>query len=107
MHNNLFLHLVRLCIPQGESLSVMREAQYSLIAGDFRVSKTMAHLHRYSYLPHMIDSVSRFIRGCYICATSKPSNRNLGLYMPLPVPSRPWESAVSYTHLTLPTIYSV
>lgn len=27
-----------------------------------------------------------------MCATSKPSNRNLGLYTSLPVPSHPWES---------------
>ena len=27
-----------------------------------------------------------------MCATSKPSNRKLGLYTPLPVPSCPWES---------------
>ena len=28
-----------------------------------------------------------------MCATRKPSNRKLGLYTPLPIPSRPWESA--------------
>ena len=27
-----------------------------------------------------------------MCETSNPSNRNLGLYTPLLVPSRPWES---------------
>ena len=27
-----------------------------------------------------------------MCAESKPSNRKLGLYTPLPVPSHPWES---------------
>ena len=27
-----------------------------------------------------------------MCATSKPSTRKLGLYTPLPIPSRPWES---------------
>ena len=27
-----------------------------------------------------------------MCATNKPSNRKLGLYTPLPVPSHPWES---------------
>ena len=40
----------------------------------------------------MLESVSCFIRGCSLCAVSKPSNRKLGLYTPLPVPSRPWES---------------
>lgn len=27
-----------------------------------------------------------------MCVTSKPRNRKLGLYTPLPIPSRPWES---------------
>eukprot|EP00253_Pinus_taeda_P019290 PITA_19290 len=92
MHNNLLFHLGKLCIPQGERINVIREAHSSLIAGHFGVSKTVAHLQRYCYWPRMVDSVSKFIRGCSLCATSKPSNRKLGLYTPLPVPSRPWES---------------
>ena len=64
MDKNLLFHLGKLCISQGERLSVMREAHSFLIAGHFGVSKTMAHLHRYYYWPHMIDSVSNFIRGC-------------------------------------------
>ena len=40
----------------------------------------------------MVDSALHFVRGFSICATSKPSNRKLGLYTPLPIPSRPWES---------------
>ena len=40
----------------------------------------------------MLESVSHFIKGCSLCAVSNLSNRKLGLYTPLPVPSRPWES---------------
>ena len=40
----------------------------------------------------MLESVSRFIKGCSLCAISKPRNRKLGLYTQFPVPSRPWES---------------
>ena len=29
---------------------------------------------------------------CSLCVVSKPSNRKLGLYRPLPLPSRQWES---------------
>ena len=39
----------------------------------------------------MLESVSRFIKGCSLCAVSKPSNTKLGLYTPLFVPSRPWD----------------
>ena len=78
MHNNLLFHLGKLFIPQGERLSVMREAHSSLIVGHFGVSKTVAHLQRFCYWPRMIDSVSRFIRGFYSCATCKPNNMKLG-----------------------------
>ena len=40
----------------------------------------------------MHETVSRSIKGCTMCAKSKPNNRKLGLYSPLLVPSRPWES---------------
>ena len=49
MHNNLLFHLGKLCIPQGERLSVMREAHSSIISRHFGVRKTVAHLHRYCY----------------------------------------------------------
>lgn len=52
----------------------------------------MAQLHRYFYSPRILESVSRFVRGCSLCAVSKPSNRILGLHTPLPVLSLPWES---------------
>jgi len=41
----------------------------------------------------MHENVSKYVKGCTMCAISKPSNINLGLYTPLPIPSRPWESA--------------
>ena len=40
----------------------------------------------------MNESVSKHIKGCVMCATSKPSNIKLELYTPLSVPSQPWES---------------
>ena len=92
LHENLLYHLGKLCIPQGERVNIIREAHTSLIVGHFGLSKTVAHLQRYCYWPLMLESVSRFIKGCSLCAINKPSNRKLRLYTPLPVPSRPWES---------------
>jgi hypothetical protein len=40
----------------------------------------------------LLHHVSRYAKGCSLCATSNPSNRKLGLYTPLLVPSHPWES---------------
>ena len=73
-------------------MHVIREAHSSLIAGHFGVSKTLSVLQNHCYWPQMQETVANYIRGCVMCATSKPSNRKLGLYTPLPVSSRPWES---------------
>jgi hypothetical protein len=40
----------------------------------------------------MNEIVSKYVKGCVMCATSEPRNKNLGLYMPLPIPSQPWKS---------------
>ena len=77
-------------------MNVIREAHNSLIVGHFSVRKIMSHLQRYFYWPHMLESVSCFIKFCSLCAVSKPSNRKLGLYTPLPIPSHPWESVSMY-----------
>ena len=62
LHDNLLYHLGKLCIPKGERVNIIREAHTSLITGYFDVSKTVAHLQRYCYWPHMLESVSRFIK---------------------------------------------
>jgi hypothetical protein len=35
--------------------------------------------------------VTKYVKGCVMCSTCKPTNRKL-LYSPLPIPSHPWES---------------
>ena len=38
----------------------------------------------------MRKEVERFVERCHICQVSKGTATNAGLYMPLPVPSKPW-----------------
>ena len=49
VHKILLYHLGKLCIPQGERNSIIRESHTSLIAGHFGVGKTVANLQRYCY----------------------------------------------------------
>jgi hypothetical protein len=79
MHDNLLYHLGKLCIPRDERVNVIREAHTSLISGHFGVGKIVAQLQRYFYWPQMNETVSKYIKGCVMCATSKPSNINLGI----------------------------
>jgi hypothetical protein len=82
-----------LCIPRSdERVRYIREAHTSKIAGHFGVTKTLQNLSRYVFWPRIQHDVARFIRRCVLCSTSKPANRKVGLYTPLPVPTRPWES---------------
>jgi hypothetical protein len=57
-----------------------------------RVGKIVAQLQRYCYWPQMNETISKYIKGSLMCATNKPSNKKLGFYTPLTVPSQPWES---------------
>ena len=41
----------------------------------------------------MYETMSKYVKGCVLCSTRKPSNIKLGLYMTLLVPSCPWKSA--------------
>jgi hypothetical protein len=40
----------------------------------------------------MKEIVTKYVKGCVMCSTCKPTNRKMGLYSPLPIPSHPWES---------------
>jgi hypothetical protein len=40
----------------------------------------------------MKEIVTKYVKGCVMCSTYKPTDRKLGLYSPLHVPSHPWES---------------
>jgi len=40
----------------------------------------------------MCKDVKRYVNRCKVCQLAKGHNQNTGLYTPLPVPSRPWDS---------------
>jgi hypothetical protein len=61
------------------------------MSGNFGVGKIMAHLQKLFYWPQMKAIVTKYVKGHVMCSTCNPTNRKLGLYSPLPVPSHPWE----------------
>jgi hypothetical protein len=52
----------------------------------------MAHLQGFCYWPQMKEIVTKYIKGCVMFSTCKPTNRKPELYSPLLVLSHPWES---------------
>ena len=59
--------------------------------GHFGVKKTEDILATHFYWPRMRRDVERFIARCTTCQKAKSRLNPHGLYMPLPVPSVPWE----------------
>jgi hypothetical protein len=92
LQGKLLYHLGKICIPTNERVHVIRESRTSLVSEHFGVGKTMAHLKGFCYWPQMKAIVTKYVKGFVMCFTCNPTNRKLGLYSPLPIPSHPWES---------------
>ncbi len=84
----------RLYLPAGEiRVWAIHKAHDHTTAGHRGITKTYARLARQHYWPRMLQDVQRHIRYCDACQRTKASRQSPpGLLMPLPIPSRPWES---------------
>ena len=60
------------------------------MAGHFGKDKTIALVEDKYYWPKMKRDITRFVERCRVCQVAKGHSQNTGLYMPLPVPVRPW-----------------
>ncbi len=88
----LLCHLGNICVPSRESAKIILEAHYSLVVGHFGVEKTMWVLQKYFYWPNLRQDVGRYIKSYSSFVIAKPTIKRKGLYTPLPICSRPWES---------------
>lgn len=69
----------------------MQEKHNGGLAGHFGVEKTLEKLeHFYFWLKMRVD-VRKYV-GKRVCQHVKGRSQNVGLYTPLPIPSRPWDS---------------
>ena len=93
------------CVSHFEDrLLLIKEAHALAYGGHFGTTKILQHLQHHFYWPVMQSQVETFIRACALRSHSKPSNRKHGLYQPLPLPSRPWESTSMDFLSGLPTM---
>uniref|UniRef100_A0A2N9IAM9 Integrase catalytic domain-containing protein n=1 Tax=Fagus sylvatica TaxID=28930 RepID=A0A2N9IAM9_FAGSY len=60
--------------------------------GHFGKAKTLELLRKKFHWPSMTKDVGRFVDRCHTCQRGKGHTSNIGLYMPLPVPDKPWTS---------------
>ncbi|WVZ51748.1 hypothetical protein U9M48_002861 [Paspalum notatum var. saurae] len=93
----------RICIPVGSvRLLLLQEAHGGGLMGHFGAKKTEAVLSTHFFWPKMRRDVERFVSRCTTCQKAKSRLNPHGLYMPLPVPSTPWEDISMDFVLRLP-----
>ena len=88
LHNGFLFRGNQLCIPACSlRLQIIQE-----LHGEGHVGRDRTlHLVQSSYFwPGMRAEVERFVQRCRVYQLSKGGATNAGLYMPLPVPSKPW-----------------
>jgi hypothetical protein len=82
----------KLCIPVSfVHLLLLQEARGGGLMGHFGVKKTEDILAGHFFWPKMRREVERFAARYTICQNAKSRLNSHGLYMPLPIPSAPWE----------------
>jgi hypothetical protein len=92
IQDELLCHMGHLCVPTSECAKMIWEAHYSRVAGHFGVVKMVVVLQKHFYWPKIQQDVSNYIRSCIAYVIAKLAINKKGLYTPLPIPEKPWES---------------
>ncbi|GKV53725.1 hypothetical protein SLEP1_g60242, partial [Rubroshorea leprosula] len=93
----------RLCVPRCSLRdSIIWEVHNGGLAGHFGRDKTLALVKESFYWPKLEQNVIRHIQRCKVCHRAKTINQNTGLYLPLPIPTSPWEDVSMDFVLGLP-----
>ena len=71
--------------------------------GHFGRDKTYHMLSSHFYWPHMLRDVEHMLKRCLECLKAKSRLKPHGIYMPLPIPSSPWEDISMDFIVGLPT----
>lgn len=72
--------------------NVVKEKHSGGLGGHYGLNKTLDLVRRFKFWPRMHIDIRKFLESCTVCQREKGVSTNAGLYQPLPIPSRPWES---------------
>lgn len=84
----------RIVVPEEPSLRtrILAECHDSAVAGHLGKDKTIEQVKRRFYWKGMDESIFQYVTSCDACQRNKPSQQSpMGLSMPLPIPTRPWQ----------------
>src|SRR4030095_4045439 len=91
----LLLRRGKIYVPDHENLrlKVLQAHHDHKLRGHPGIRKTVQLIHRTYFWPRLRRDVTRYVRGCHICARAKPiRHKPFGLLKPLPIGERPWTS---------------
>jgi hypothetical protein len=92
LQDGLLYHANKLCVPASSvHLLFLQEADGGGLMGHFGVQKTEDVLAAHFFWLKTRRDVERYVSQCTTCNKAKSRLNPHGLYMPLLVPSVPWE----------------
>ena len=93
IQEGLFFKGGQLCVPRGSCReNIIKEKHCGSMSWHFGIDKTLEHVKRFYHGPKMQSNVRKFVDSCIICQKAKGHTSNAGLYSPLPIPCKPWDS---------------
>jgi hypothetical protein len=103
LQDGLLYRANKLCVLASSiHLLFLQEVHRGGLMGYFGVMKTEDVLAAHFFWPKMRRDVERYVSRCTTCNKAKSRLNPYGLYMPLPVPSVPWEDISMDFVLELP-----
>ena len=104
MQDGYLFKTKQLCIPIGSMReNIIRELHSSGLAGHFGKDKTLPLIEDKYYWSKMKNYITSFVAQCRICQMAKGHSHNIGLYMPLSVPTNPSTNMSMDFMLGIPT----
>jgi hypothetical protein len=92
LQDGLLYRANKLCVPASfVRLLFLQEVHGGGLMGHFGVKKIEDVLATHFFWPIMRRDMERYVSRCTTCDKAKSQLNPHGLYMPLPVPSVPWE----------------
>ena len=77
----------QLCVPACSLLAQLLQEVHN--QGHFGKDKTLTLLQQKYFWYCMTKDVAQLVQRCLVCQKAKGATSSAGLYLPLPVPSRP------------------